>query len=256
MPYAARSTDQRVGMAARPEKPVEERLVDQVRKQAAEDEPPWREAFAQAEQHARTDADMTEDEQRVALPARLKVEAGREHAGRRCLVALLRLRHAGQCLELERAGHHPRPRRSGGQVIVAAPRCRRRTRLVLDLRLQAAVDARTDRLVEAPAGERLGLHVPALLPAGLDPEHPVQDQLESSESPPGSEAELHLSPVGMEADGLETDSAGQIDAVGKLVQELIAYARRGALGADLEVGADVPVEVGDRRPTDAAREAR
>src|SRR5207248_10727715 len=54
---------------------------------------------------------------------------------------------------------------------------------------------------------------------------------------------------------LEPHARGQIEAVGELVEQLVADARCGALRSGLEVRADVGVEVGDGRPPDAAGEA-
>ena len=55
--------DQRVRVTAQPEQTVEERLVDEIRQQAAEDEPARREPVPQPPEQAGTDPDVTEDEQ-------------------------------------------------------------------------------------------------------------------------------------------------------------------------------------------------
>src|SRR5205814_9382762 len=60
--------------------------------------------------------------------------------------------------------------------------------------------------------------------------------------------------VGMETDGLEADAAGEIEPVRRLVEELVANARRGTLPPDLVVRADVAGEVLQRRPLDATRD--
>src|SRR4051812_40539063 len=72
-----------------------------------------------------------------------EVEARREETHGRGGVELLRLRDADQRLELDVARHHPGHRRPDDQVVVAPDlRDGRRRRLfVLDLGLQAAVDA-------------------------------------------------------------------------------------------------------------------
>ena len=59
----------------------------------------------------------------------------------------------------------------------------------------------------------------------------------------------------MEPDRLEPHAGREIEAVGQLVQQLVANARRRPLRPGLEVRADVGVEVGDGCPADAAGEA-
>src|SRR5439155_6018881 len=155
--------------------------------------------LAKPEEEARPDADMPENEQMCSAQGvdayprrrrgeRLKVYARVHHADGRSDVGLLRLRHTEQPLDLNRPRHHPGDGRPGGQIVVASGGNEglsdggRRLRLVRYLGLQAAVDPRAHRIVEAPARECLRLDVLAVLAAGLDAEHAVHDDFETSEA--------------------------------------------------------------------------
>src|SRR5439155_9033682 len=131
-------------------------------------------------------------------------------------------------------------------IVVAPGRGGARVLRVGDFRLQPRVEAGADRLVEAPAGEALGLDVLAAAASGLDAEDTVQDQLELAESAAGGDEHLDLAVRvgprrrgGVPADGLEAHAGREVEARARLRKDLIPRAGRDAAApADLRVGAD------------------